>query len=77
MSAEGWIDICDQGPGIPIPERLPVFEPFHRLNLQSPGADLGLNLAQTAAELYGGKVRFIGGSGQFIVRLEVGAAYSR
>lgn len=77
VSAEGWIDIRDQGPGIPIPERLRVFEPFHRLNLQSPGAGLGLNLAQKAAELHGGKVHFIGGSGQFIVRLEVGAAHSR
>lgn len=77
VASEGWIDIRDQGEGIPAEERLRVFEPFHRLNLQSPGAGLGLNLAKKAAELHDGKVNFIGCSGEFTVRLEFGAAHMR
>jgi signal transduction histidine kinase len=75
VNQKGWIDICDQGPGVSVMERLRVFEPFHRLNLQSPGAGLGLNLAQKAAELHGGKVHFLDGQDCFIVRFELGAPH--
>lgn len=63
------IEVCDQGPGIPAAERGRVTEPFYRLNDQSPGAGLGLNLAKKAAELHGGALSFIDEGGYFIVRM--------
>lgn len=77
VSAEGWIDVTDQGQGIPAAEHLRVFEPFHRLNLKSQGAGLGLNLVQKAAELHGGKVQLISAPGLFTVRFVFGHAYCR
>lgn len=77
VAPEGRVDVCDQGPGIPVGERLRVLEPFHRLNLQTSGAGLGLNLAQKAAELHGGRVHFLDGTDRFIVRFELGAAHIR
>ncbi len=77
VSAKGWIDVIDQGQGIPVSEHSRVLEPFHRLNLKSQGAGLGLNLAQKAAELHGGKVQFISNPGLFTVRFVFGAVYRR
>lgn len=58
----GGIEVRDEGPGIPPDERENVFQPFYRLQPQSRGAGLGLNLARQIAELHGGTVRILGGS---------------
>ncbi|MBW8909708.1 MAG: HAMP domain-containing histidine kinase [Mesorhizobium sp.] len=58
----GGLEVRDEGPGIPPPERENVFQPFYRLQPQSRGAGLGLNLARQIAELHGGTVRILDGS---------------
>lgn len=64
VDESGGIEVRDEGPGIPLPERENVFQPFYRLQPQSRGAGLGLNLARHIAELHGGTVRIVNGSGQ-------------
>ena len=71
IGAAGIIDVCDEGPGIPVAEREQVFEPFHRINTNSSGAGLGLNLVQKAAELHRGRVTFLDLDPGFGVRLEI------
>jgi signal transduction histidine kinase len=52
------IDVCDDGPGIPVPEQARVFEPFERGDLAgddgAPG--LGLHLARKQADLLGAQL---------------------
>jgi signal transduction histidine kinase len=71
VGAAGTVDVCDQGPGIPLSERDRVFEPFRRINTSSSGAGLGLNLVKKAAEIHGGKVSFFDTNRGFCVRLEI------
>lgn len=71
VNPAGAIEVCDEGPGIPASEREQVFEPFHRVNANSPGAGLGLNLVQKAAELHRGRVLFLDLNPGFCVRLEI------
>ncbi|SFN83077.1 Signal transduction histidine kinase [Mesorhizobium sp. NFR06] len=59
---ESGIEVRDEGPGIPPEERENVFQPFYRLQPQSRGAGLGLNLARQIAELHGGTVRILSGA---------------
>ncbi|CAH0300086.1 sensor histidine kinase [Agrobacterium fabrum] len=77
IDAAGAIEVCDEGPGIPVPERGQVFEPFHRINTNSPGAGLGLNLVQKAAELHRGRVLFLDLNPGFCVRLEIRSVVSK
>lgn len=72
VDAQGFIDVCDEGPGIPPAERGRVLEPFYRLNTHSSGAGLGLNLARKAAELHFGRLLFADTNSGFRVRLEIG-----
>jgi signal transduction histidine kinase len=58
----GAIEIRDEGPGIPIEEHKNVFEPFYRLQPQSRGAGLGLNLARQIAILHKGTIEILRGS---------------
>ncbi|MDX8526195.1 HAMP domain-containing sensor histidine kinase [Mesorhizobium sp. MSK_1335] len=62
IDESGGIEVRDEGPGIPLAERENVFQPFYRLQPQSRGAGLGLNLARQIAQLHGGTVRILGGS---------------
>ncbi len=50
------IEVSDQGPGIPEPERARVTERFYRGEAarSTPGAGLGLALVQAVAQLHGG-----------------------
>ncbi|WP_349960629.1 HAMP domain-containing sensor histidine kinase [Rhizobium sp. ZPR3] len=73
VGAAGTIDVCDEGPGIPLEERDRVFEPFRRINASSSGAGLGLNLVKKAAELHGGRVSFPDTGHGFCVRLQIGS----
>ncbi|NTJ67989.1 HAMP domain-containing histidine kinase [Agrobacterium rhizogenes] len=73
VGAAGTIDVCDEGPGIPLAERDRVFEPFRRINASSSGAGLGLNLVKKAAELHGGRVSFPDTGHGFCVRLQIGS----
>ena len=70
------IVVEDDGPGIPEPERLRVFEPFYRLDRSrdraTGGFGLGLSIAQKAVALHGGTIRVeqsdLGGA-RFVVSL--------
>ena len=51
------IEIEDNGPGIPPEERDRVFDPFYRvLGTGTEGSGLGLSIAKTIAERYGGTI---------------------
>jgi two-component system, OmpR family, sensor kinase len=51
------IEVVDNGPGIPAPERDRVFEPFYRINGTAvDGSGLGLAIASEAAARLGGTV---------------------
>ncbi|QND58561.1 sensor histidine kinase [Mesorhizobium huakuii] len=62
IDGTGGIEVRDEGPGIPLEERENVFEPFYRLQPQSRGAGLGLNLARQIALLHDGTIRILTGS---------------
>jgi signal transduction histidine kinase len=48
--------IEDDGPGIPPANMAAVFEPFHRLDEDSPGSGLGLAIVRTIAIDHGGSI---------------------
>lgn len=56
-----WVlSVEDRGPGVPVPLRERIFEPFFRLPGQgeaSGGVGLGLSLVRQIAERHGGRVR--------------------
>lgn len=68
--ANGRVDVCakahnggclieveDNGPGIPPEERERVFDPFYRiLGSNTEGSGLGLSIAKTITERYGGRI---------------------
>jgi heavy metal sensor kinase len=60
---KGIIDISDNGPGIPEPERKKVFERFYRLDggrsREEGGSGLGLAIARWAVEVNGGVIEFL------------------
>src|SRR2546422_327029 len=67
--------VADRGPGIPLPERERIFEPFYRpagAAADAGGAGLGLAIARRLAELQGGAIEYAdrpGGGGIFLMRL--------
>ncbi|WP_024881923.1 HAMP domain-containing sensor histidine kinase [Methylosinus sp. LW3] len=61
VASAGWIDVCDEGDGIPPEEHEQVFEPFYRLSHAGSGAGLGLDLVQKIMRLHGGHVEIAAG----------------
>lgn len=61
VARTGWIDVCDEGDGIPLVEREQVFEPFYRLKQGGRGAGLGLDLVQKIMRLHGGQTEVVVG----------------
>jgi len=55
-----WIEIADDGPGIPVEQREQVFEPFFRIeesrNRDTGGIGLGMAIARTAIRAHGGEI---------------------
>lgn len=62
VSADGRIDVVDEGPGIPAEHRELVFEPFYRVSPKSRGAGLGLSLVKQVTANHGGQVTIRSGS---------------
>lgn len=61
---QGFLEVVDQGPGIPEAERERVFERFHRTpGSLEPGAGLGLYLVRTLARAMNGEVALLDGPG--------------
>ncbi len=67
--------VADHGPGIPVPERDRIFEPFYRpagAPADGGGAGLGLAIARRLAELQSGTLEYAarpGGGSRFVLRL--------
>ncbi|MGL5165099.1 MAG: sensor histidine kinase [Afipia sp.] len=61
VARAGWIEVGDEGGGIPIEEREQVFEPFYRLQQGGRGAGLGLDLVQKIMRLHGGHAEAVDG----------------
>lgn len=61
VARAGWIDVCDEGDGIPPAEREQIFEPFHRLRKGGRGSGLGLDLVQKIMRRHGGRVEVVDG----------------
>ena len=55
-----YVEVEDDGPGIPESRREEAFRPFHRLdegrNLQTGGSGLGLAIARDIARAHGGDI---------------------
>src|SRR5437667_410530 len=71
--------VADHGPGIPVPERDRIFEPFYRpagAPADGGGAGLGLAIARRLAELQSGTLEYAarpGGGSRFVLRLPADA----
>lgn len=51
------LEVCDNGPGIPVAERAHVLERFYRgSNQNSPGSGLGLSIVQRITERHGARL---------------------
>jgi signal transduction histidine kinase len=63
--AAAWLEVCDNGPGIPPAEREHVFDRFHRLpGNEAPGSGLGLSIVRRIASLHGARITLAeGGDG--------------
>ncbi|WP_370677222.1 sensor histidine kinase [Pleomorphomonas sp. PLEO] len=59
VARAGWIEVCDEGDGIPPAEREQIFEPFYRLRQGGRGAGLGLDLVQKIMRLHGGHIEVV------------------
>ncbi len=72
------LTIEDDGPGIPVDEMAAVLGRGHRLDEQTPGSGIGLNVARDITELYGGKLALDNsGLGGLRVRLVLPAVYTK
>jgi signal transduction histidine kinase len=54
-ASEATVLVSDDGPGIPADKLSSIFETFYTTKTQ--GSGLGLSIARTIVELYGGKIR--------------------
>lgn len=59
VTRSGWIEVADEGAGVPEPEREHVFEPFRRLRQDGRGVGLGLDLVRRTMGLHGGRVEIV------------------
>jgi two-component system sensor histidine kinase HupT/HoxJ len=50
----GWVQVRDNGPGIPDHKAQSIFEPFVTSKIGKGGTGLGLAVSQTIAEEHGG-----------------------
>jgi signal transduction histidine kinase len=73
------IEVCDQGPGIPLDQQRRIFEKFGRADVpgsSKPGTGLGLFIARSIAEAHGGTLDVRSGPGvgtTFMLTLPVGS----
>jgi two-component system, OmpR family, sensor histidine kinase TctE len=70
--ASAWLEVEDNGPGIPAEQRCQVFERFHRIpGTQQPGSGLGLAIVQEVAIRHGARVEILDGTeGGALFRVE-------
>lgn len=57
-----WLEVEDDGPGIPVDQRERIFERFHRIpGSDQPGSGLGLAIVQEVAIRHGAQVEILDG----------------
>ena len=56
VTADGTVDVSDEGPGVAPDEREKIFEPFYRTQPRPSGAGLGLTLVRQIANLHQGGI---------------------
>ena len=63
MATACYIDLADQGPGVPAADRAHIFEPFYRGQQQPadglPGTGIGLSIVAETVAAHGGRVRLV------------------
>lgn len=59
VGKSGFVEVCDEGNGIPWSEREQIFEPFNRLGSEGRGAGLGLNLVREIMQLHDGSIAVV------------------
>jgi signal transduction histidine kinase len=68
------LSVSDDGPGIPSGQRFRIFDPFVRLDPDTPGTGIGLTMARALARAHGGELTAMtapGGGARFVARLPV------
>ena len=56
ITAVGWVEVCDRGPGFDSADTAAMFEAFWQRDPSSTGAGLGLAIVKDVAHRYGGEV---------------------
>lgn len=74
VGAPGWIEVADEGPGLPEGAGERVFEPFHRERWDKDGCGLGLHLVREIMRAHEGEARLVGAGSGAVFRLELPAA---
>jgi signal transduction histidine kinase len=70
--AQAWLEVEDDGPGIPVEQLERVFDRFYRVEGGvAPGTGLGLAIARELATLMGGRVRASSRPGRTVFTLEL------
>ncbi|MGH7019270.1 MAG: sensor histidine kinase [Brevundimonas sp.] len=59
VAAGGWIEVADEGSGVPDAERENIFQPFRRLRQDGRGAGLGLDLVRRVMAFHGGQAALL------------------
>ncbi len=75
-----YLAVTDDGPGIPVPWRERIFEPFVRLDDSPRGAGIGLFAARRLARTMGGDLRVedrLPAGSQFVLEMAAGTAVGR
>ena len=70
VSQHGTVDVCDEGPGVPVEARERIFEPFHRERWDKDGCGLGLHLVREIMRAHGGSARVVSSGPGAAFRLE-------
>lgn len=70
VGTDRYVDVRDEGPGIPDEARNRIFEPFHRERWDKDGCGLGLHLVAEIMRAHGGSIQLLQGGPGATFRLQ-------